>query len=92
MGPDVFDRLDEAKRDVELPEYLANSRFHKARPLPSCRLSASFNCPQQAWPPLVDRPRRLSSLQRPCSCSLVPPLFAVALPGFDRRARLEQGS
>lgn len=29
VGPDVFDQLDEAKRDVELPEYLANSRFHK---------------------------------------------------------------
>jgi hypothetical protein len=25
----VFDQLEDAKSDVQLPEYLANSRFHK---------------------------------------------------------------
>lgn len=40
MGPAVFDQLDEAKRDVELPEYLANSRFHKARPAAAASASA----------------------------------------------------
>ncbi len=29
MGPEVFDQL-EAQEERELPEYLANSRFHKA--------------------------------------------------------------
>ena len=29
VGPDVFDQLEDAMRDVQLPEYLANSRFHK---------------------------------------------------------------
>lgn len=29
VGPDVFDQLEEAKREVNLPEYLANSKFHK---------------------------------------------------------------
>jgi DNA (cytosine-5)-methyltransferase 1 len=29
VAPDVFDQMPEATRDVQLPEYLANSRFHK---------------------------------------------------------------
>jgi DNA (cytosine-5)-methyltransferase 1 len=29
VGPAVFDQLEDAKREVQLPEYLANSRFHK---------------------------------------------------------------
>ncbi|PSC75867.1 DNA (cytosine-5)-methyltransferase 1-like [Micractinium conductrix] len=29
VGPQVFDQLEDAKREVELPEYLKNSRFHK---------------------------------------------------------------
>ncbi len=40
VGPAVFDQLDEAKRDVELPEYLANSRFHKAGPAAAASASA----------------------------------------------------
>lgn len=31
VGPTVFDQLEDAQQDVQLPEYLANSRFHKAR-------------------------------------------------------------
>ena len=29
LRPDLFDRLEGARREVALPEYLANSRFHK---------------------------------------------------------------
>lgn len=29
VGPEVWDQLEEANPERELPEYLANSRFHK---------------------------------------------------------------
>ena len=29
VGPEVFEQMPEANHDVQLPEYLANSRFHK---------------------------------------------------------------
>lgn len=29
VGPGVFDQLEDARREVQLPEYLSNSRFHK---------------------------------------------------------------
>ena len=29
VGPTVFDQLEDAQEERELPEYLANSRFHK---------------------------------------------------------------
>lgn len=29
VGPEVFEQMPEAQREVQLPEYLANSRFHK---------------------------------------------------------------
>lgn len=29
LAPDVFDQLEDAAPERELPEYLANSRFHK---------------------------------------------------------------
>jgi DNA (cytosine-5)-methyltransferase 1 len=29
VGPEVFEQMPEASHDVQLPEYLANSRFHK---------------------------------------------------------------
>jgi len=58
VGPQVFDQLEGAKREVELPEYLANSRFHKASrgcSLMGCLVvvgcdSGSCRSCQSTWP------------------------------------------
>ena len=41
VGPQVFDQLEDAKREVELPEYLKNSRFHKVGAALGC---AALGC------------------------------------------------
>ncbi len=43
MGPNVFDQLEDAKRDVQLPEYLANSRFHKVGAFITAMVACSCN-------------------------------------------------